>query len=588
MKFLHKVMWHYLPRVQPLGRWIPFCLILVVVNAALQSSLSRICGWLLDRLMADPSGFMKHLLIPVCLGSVLATLGYAALEYTQKIFTAMVGIKAKATYRQDLYTHLLALDESFYLRSRAGDISSRLTKDIEEGFAPVFWHLTQVVWSTLMILFSIGILFTLHWVIGLAYLVFLPFWWIYMKYVVRRVRLLDKEVREKFADLNARATEDITNQSLIRVFAKEKDRALAFRETAENYQRRTISLSWVSSATYSSLRIALNFTLPMVILVGCVTILRGKLSAGEVLAAYGSWVASMVPIDMISRNLAQLISCTNGMERVFEFFEATPEVSNVQNACPLQISAGTIRLENIHFGYPSVDRPPVLHDIDLVIPGGSRCALVGSSGSGKSTLAHLLMRFYDPIGGRVLVDGQDLRHITQHSLRRQVGLVQQDSLLWAGTIRDNLLFVKPEADEIALWEALEKAELASFTRQTADGLDTMLGERGVRLSGGQRQRLALSRLFLLSPPIIILDEATSALDGPAERAVQRSIDRLTVTRCTMVVIAHRLSTIVDCEKIVVLDKGTIVAQGSHLELLESCPHYRDLCAKQGLIKLSPI
>ena len=216
----------------------------------------------------------------------------------------MVGIKAKTAYRRDLYAHLLALDESFYLHSRSGDISSRLTKDIEEGFAPVFWHLTQVVWSTLMILFSIGILFTLHWVLGVAYLVFLPLWWLYIKYVVTRVRLFDKKVREEFGDLNARATEDITNQALIRVFAKEKDRALAFRETAENYQRRVTTLvAGFPSATYSSLKTALKFTLPMVVLVTCVTLLRGKLTPGEVLAAYGSWVASMVPIDTVAYNL---------------------------------------------------------------------------------------------------------------------------------------------------------------------------------------------------------------------------------------------------------------------------------------------
>ena len=259
-------------------------------------------------------------------------------------------------------------------------------------------------------------------------------------------------------------------------------------------------------------------------------------------------------------------------------------MTNAQNARPLQISAGTIRLENIHFGYPGVDRPPILHDIDLMMQSISRCTLVNRILEAENQRSFICLCDSTTQQPRnVLMDGQDLRHVTQHSLRRQVGLVQQDSLLWAGTIRDNLLFVNPEADEMALWEALEKAELASFTRQTIAGLDTILGERGVRLSGGQRQRLALARLFLLSPPIIILDEATSALDGPAERAVQRSIDRLTVNRCTMVVIAHRLSTIVNCEKIVVLEQGMIVAQGNHSELLESCPRYQDLCTKQGLV-----
>jgi ABC-type multidrug transport system fused ATPase/permease subunit len=582
MKFLGKLLRSYLPRIEPLGKWIPLFLILIVANAAMQSGISRVLGWLVDRVTANPKEFVHDWFVPGLAGLALLTLGYAIMEYTSKIFGSKIAIRAKAAYQRDLYIHLLSLDEAFYLRARAGDISSRLTKDIEEGVEPIYWNFTQLVWATMMIVFSVGILFSLHWFLGLAYLAFLPLWWIYVKYVMTRARKLDKEVREEFARLNSRATEDITNQALIRVFAKEGDRAAAFRHSAESYRDRSIRLNRFVQAVYSILNIALNFTLPLLILVICVTLLRGKLSPGEVLAAYGTWVASLAPIDMASRYLRQLATCRNALERVFEFFDETPEVLNAPDAQELHTSAGAIRLEQVQFRYPGADRPRVLHGVDMEIPGGTRCGLVGSSGSGKSTIAHLLMRFYDPTSGSVRVDGQDLRHVTQHSLRRQIGLVQQDSLIWAGTIRDNLLFVFPEADEAALWDALEKAELASFVRQTADGLDTLLGERGVRLSGGQRQRLALSRLFLLSPPIIVLDEATSALDGLAERAVQRSIDRLMATGRTMVVIAHRLSTIVDFKKIVVLEQGQIVAHGTHAELLETCPHYRDLCVKQGL------
>jgi ABC-type multidrug transport system fused ATPase/permease subunit len=268
---------------------------------------------------------------------------------------------------------------------------------------------------------------------------------------------------------------------------------------------------------------------------------------------------------------------------VFGFLAETPVVRDAEDARHLVVTGGNIRFENLCFTYPGEQTRLVLDDVSLEIPGGSRCALVGPSGSGKSTLAHLLLRFHDPQSGRITIDGQHVAHLTQHSLRRTLGLVQQDSSVWAGSLRDNLLFVRPEADDAALWHALEQAELASFVRHTPEGLDTMLGEQGVRLSGGQRQRLALARLFLVSPPIIILDEATSALDGPSEQAVLRSIGRLAAETRTLLVIAHRLSTIVDCEQIVVLARGRIVDRGTHAELLARCDTYRDLCREQGLI-----
>jgi ATP-binding cassette subfamily B protein len=192
------------------------------------------------------------------------------------------------------------------------------------------------------------------------------------------------------------------------------------------------------------------------------------------------------------------------------------------------------------------------------------------------------MRFHDPQAGRITIDGQDIARVAQHSLRRNLGLVQQDSVVWAGTLRENLLFVCPGADEAALWRALEQAELAGFVRHTAEGLDTVLGERGVSLSGGQRQRLALARLFLVSPPIIVLDEATSALDGLAEQAVLRAIDRLAAEKRTLLIIAHRLSTIVDCDQIVVVARGRVADRGTHRELLARCEIYQALCREQGL------
>lgn len=570
----------YLQRSGGYRRWIPVIFLAVQANALVQAGMPWLSGWCLDLIIADARVFVQYWLLWTLAGLLVLCLLYAGLEFVQKMFITLVSARVKRAFQRDLYTHLLELDEAFYLRQRAGDISSRLTKDLAEGIEPLFFNCCQCVFASTMLIIASGVLFSLSPILGWFFLGIVPLWALYARLFLRRARVLDRAMKEEFGQLNARATEDISNQALVRVFAKEADRARAFRAAAERYRYKALALSRYVHGGFAVVSGLLSFVLPLEMILLAMSLFEVRLSAGELLAAYGTWVVASLPMDILTQSLPQFVSCYTGLVRVYDFLNERPLVMDAADARDLQVSQGAIRIQQLDFHYPGCETQ-VLQDIHLEISGGSRCALVGASGSGKSSLAHLVMRFYDPTSGCITIDGQDLRHISQHSLRRSIGLVQQDSLLWAGSVRDNLQFVLPEATEEDLWSALEQADLATFIRNTSDGLETVLGERGVRLSGGQRQRLALARLFLRQPRIVILDEATSALDGLAERAVQAAMARLLAGR-TALIIAHRLSTVLDCEQIVVLEAGRIIDRGVHADLLQRCPCYRSLCQRQGL------
>ena len=570
----------YAARTGSFRPWLPLLFGLAVVNAGLQMAIPPVAGFILDLVLRDAEAFVEQRLVWVALLLVVATLAYAGIEYWQKIFLCRTSCQVKAVFQRELYRHLLHLDDAFYQRNRGGDIASRLTKDLEEGVNPALWSAAQITFGVASVVGATIILFLhSHW-LGLLFLSVLPVWALFLRHIGSWARSQWRRIKDDFGQLNARASEDMSNQSLIRLSGKEAERAAAFRAAGTAYRDlaigldRKIALAWTSQST------VLTFVLPLVVLLLCASSLRQELSPGALLTVFGTWMSAVMPLSLLGYHVPSMASGLSSMERVFDFFDARPEVQVSAAAKPLRLERAAIRLAGVTFGYPGNPRP-VLDAIDLDIPGGTRLALVGPSGSGKSTLAQLVMRFHDPSAGSISIDGQDLRSLHLSSLRRSIGLVQQETQLWSGSLRDNLAFIAPEATEERLWTALAQAELADFVRQTAQGLDTLVGERGVRLSGGQRQRLALARLFLQSPRIVILDEATSALDGLAEQAVQAAMQRLMAGR-TAIIIAHRLATVVDCDRIIVLESGRITGAGTHSELRATHAVYADMCSGQGL------
>lgn len=349
---------------------------------------------------------------------------------------------------------------------------------------------------------------------------------VYIHDFSRKTLVRDRELKNEFGQINARITEDITNHALIRVFAKEDQRYDIFSKSVLDYKARTLSLGRLLSLSNALTATMMTFVLPLTMVFVAVFFVGDAMSAGKLMAVFGTWISASFPVIWTMNYIPEFISSYTSLERVFNFFDERPIVKEVSNASELMVTSGHVDICNVSFAYPLYENTLVLDTVSFSIKPRTRCAIVGASGSGKTTIANLLMRFYDPGSGSISIDGQNLTDVQLLSIRKQIGLVQQDILLWAGTVRDNLHFVNEKATEQQMWEALENAQLAPFFKRLPDQLETLLGERGVRLSGGQRQRLALARLFLVNPPIVILDEATSALDGLAERSVQKAMDSL--------------------------------------------------------------
>ena len=324
----------------------------------------------------------------------------------------------------------------------------------------------------------------------------------------------------------------------------------------------------------------------VVICFGTYLVVKGDLDPGELVAFSGILSHLYLPTRRLADASAAVQMQLAGMDRVFDILDVVPDIDNAPDARPLTLSEGRIRFEDVHFSY--LDDQPVIDGVTLDVEPGQAVAIVGRSGGGKSTLVKLVPRFYDVNSGAILIDGQDIREVTLHSLREKIGMVMQDAILFGGSIRENILYGRRGATEEDMLEAARMAHVDEFVNELPKGYDTVIGERGVTLSGGQKQRLSIARAFLRDPAILILDEATSSLDSHAENIIQDALDHLMKGRTTLV-IAHRLATIIDCDRVVVIEDGRIVQEGTHDALINEDGPYRALCEEQfGAVQLEDL
>ena len=310
------------------------------------------------------------------------------------------------------------------------------------------------------------------------------------------------------------------------------------------------------------------------------------MTIGSLVAFWSYWGLVQGPLGFLYGAGPGLASCMASMDRITDFFEEAPLPADRPGAMHFHPKCGKMDFDNISFTYPGGNAKPIFTNLRFSVPCNTSLGIVGPSGAGKSTLVQLALRFYDPQSGSIRIDGMDLREMTQESLRRATGVVLQESLMLSGTIRENLLLGDEVATDTQLWDALELAGAAEFVRNTEDGLNAIVGERGVTLSGGQRQRLSIARVFLKNPPLVIFDEATSALDTATEALIQDSMRKLLQNR-TSIIIAHRLSTIIDCDNILMLKDGQALGLAPHADLLKTCPEYADLVSKQRMATTVP-
>ncbi len=530
----------------------------------------------IDRLL--PTGRLD-LIALAAVGLLLIYLVNAALQAVVTYWGHMLGVRMEAEMRRKAFDHLQKLSFGFFDNQKTGHLVARLTKDLEE-IGEVAHHGPEDLFIAIMTL--IGAFILMLWVhvpLALITAVIVPLTaWVTTHYGARMTSTWHA-LYGRVADFNARIEENVGGIRVVQAFANEDHERRLFAESNHNYLTTKMQAYKVMAASASLSYLSMRFVQVVVMLAGAWFVVHGELSAGGFVGFLLLVNVFFRPIDKINSIIETYPKGIAGFTRYTKFLDTEPDIMDRADARDVGRLRGDIEYRNVGFGY-SADKP-VFDGLDVSIKAGETIAFVGPSGAGKTTICSLLPRFYEITKGTIAIDGVDVRDMTLRSLRSNIGIVQQDVFLFAGTVRENIAYGRLDATEAEILDAAKRARLDDVIANLADGLDTVIGERGVKLSGGQKQRLAIARIFLKNPPILILDEATSALDTETERAIQQSLAELSAGRTTLV-IAHRLATIANADRILVVDDGRIVESGNHAELIaRKNGRYRNLQAAQS-------
>ena len=499
-----------------------------------------------------------------------------AAQYYMSSIGHIMGVHIETDMRRDAFDHLLKLDHTYYNNTKVGTIMGRITNDLFDVTEFAHHCPEEFFIAAIKIVVSFVILCQASIPLTLAVFACVPLMGVVSVYLNGRLRARFRQQRVQIGELNSTIEDSLLGQGVVKAFAAEDEERKKFAKGNKDFEQIKTLGYYAMGAFNTSTRLFDGLMYLVVILAGGLSLVYGRITAGD-LVAYMLYVTALIAtIRRIVEFAEQFQRGMTGIERFAEIMDTPVAIQDAPDAVPLQPGPGAIRFENVSFEYPD-DHNKVLHDISLDIHAGERLALVGASGGGKTTLCNLIPRFYEVTDGRILIDGQDIRHVTLKSLRQDIGIVQQDVYLFSGTVAQNIAYGKPGATREEIVEAARLAGAERFILALKDGFDTYVGERGVKLSGGQKQRISIARVFLKNPPILILDEATSALDNESERLVQQSLEKLAHGRTTFT-IAHRLTTIRNASVIWVLTENGIQEQGSHQELMQKGGLYAQLYA----------
>ncbi len=487
----------------------------------------------------------------------------------------MMGVRMQAQMRSELFSHLEKLPFSFYDNHETGKTMSRLTNDLTDISELAHHGPETVIISTISVVISFVYLSTIHW--GLALIVFgcVPFLVLVSVLTRKRMRKAFQDSKKSVAQINAALESSISGIRVTKAFVNADKEMEKFEEGNAAFKEASRDAYKAMGQFHSSTTFITDVFNVVILIAGGLFLYTGSIDFADYSAFVVSISLFLGPINTLIRFMEQFQNGAAGFERFVEVLDTPPEM-DVPGAGSATRLAGNIEFKNVHFGYGNTDA--VLQDVSLRIPAGSTFALVGPSGGGKTTICHLIPHFYNIRSGEILIDGKPIDSIRREDLRRNIGIVQQDVYLFNASMRDNILYGRPDATEEEVIQAAKRANLHEYITSLPDGYDTVIGERGVRLSGGQKQRLCIARVFLKNPPILILDEATSALDNTTEILIQKALDELCVGRTTLVV-AHRLTTIQSADEIAVVADGVITEQGNHEALLQKGGMYADLYAR---------
>ncbi len=505
---------------------------------------------------------------------LLSAVVYAIASYAQTYLVGWVGQRALQDLRLRLFAHLQSLSISFYSRNRVGVIVSRLSNDIEALDQLVSDGMATLIQSGLMLIGVIVLLFVMD--AHLALLTFLALPLLGVGALAFRIASADayRLTREKIASITGYLQETLSGIRVVRAFGQEPRHIARFAQLNDENRAANMTTVYLNAAYFPAVELLSALVTVEILVIGGIEAINGHTSTGVVFAFIAALNNFFDPIQQLSQLYTTYQSGMAALDKIFALLDEPPELVDAVDAAELPRVRGELRFQDVSFRYDESDDEGdwALRDLDLLIPAGQTVALVGETGAGKSTFAKLIARFYDPTLGRVLLDGHDLRSVTAHSLRSQMGIVPQEGFLFSGTVRENIAFGRPGASDAEITEAARAVGAHPFIAALEHGYETQVGERAVQLSAGQRQLLAFARALVADPRILVLDEATSNVDVHTEGLIEHGMRRLVAGR-TAIVIAHRLSTIRHASRIVVLEHGHIVEQGTHAELLDAEGRY---------------
>ena len=533
------------------------------------AALTTLCDIILPKIMSTLTNSVGSLTAALVLKLAALYLVLriidAAAQYFMSSIGHIMGVHIETDMRRDAFDHLLRLDHTYYNNTKVGQIMGRITNDLFD--VTEFAHHCPEEFFIAGIKVAASFVILCHSSVLLTLVVFacVPLMGVVSVKLNQKLRARFREQRFQIGELNATIEDSLLGQRVVKAFAAEDLEREKFEQGNRAFEEIKTKGYYAMAAFNTSTRLFDGLMYLVVILAGGLFLVYGTITPGD-LVAYVLYVSTLIAtIRRIVEFAEQFQRGMTGIERFAEIMDTPIAIADAPDAKELQVTQGGIVLQDVSFEYPD-DHNKVLRHVNLTIHPGESLALVGPSGGGKTTLCNLIPRFYDVTGGSILIDGQDVRSVTLHSLRSAIGVVQQDVYLFSGTVAENIAYGRPGATRAEIEEAARMAGADEFVRALKNGYDTYVGERGVKLSGGQKQRISIARVFLKNPRILLLDEATSALDNESEILVGQSLDKLAVGRTTLT-IAHRLTTIQNADRILVLGKDGIEEEGSHAELL---------------------
>lgn len=567
----------FISYLKPYRKMFVIDMVMSVLISAVDLAFPYISRWSMNTLLPEKAYRVFFIVMAIMLVSYILR---AMLQYFVTIVGHKMGTRIEADMRRDVFSHMQQLSFSFFDKNRTGVLMSRVTNDLFEIVELAHHGPEHLVTCTLTIVGSLIVLLTINWRLALVLGALLPACVVFSMRQRLRMNEANREVKKKIGEINAAIESGISGIRTSKAFANESIEDEKFDVANNEFKRTKVKFYSAMGLFNAGVEATVGIVQVVVVAFGGFLIMKGKMNFVD-LVTFTLYISTFVsPVRKLAQFMEMYTQGNAGFDRFVDLMRTEPEIKDAPDAMSLDRLEGNISFKDVSFHYNSGAN--VLNNFSLDIRKGEKLALVGPSGEGKTTICSLLLRFYEVCGGSIEVDGHDIRDVKQTDLRREIGIIQQDVFMFAGTVRDNIRYGKPDATDEEIVMAAKSAGIHDEIIRMPDGYDTVIGERGTTLSGGQKQRISIARIFLKNPPVLILDEATSALDSVTEANIQRSLDELSKDR-TCIVIAHRLSTVRNSDRIAVVDNGKISELGSRDELLELNGHYAQLERAQELV-----